>query len=348
MAESQVTQSENSSEQRTKQVLVTGGGGFLGRYIVEQLLSRGDNVRVFSRSDYPELRAMGVEVFQGDLQNKTDVEKACINQDVVFHVAALPGVWGSFKKYYAVNVLGTENVLSGCLKSGVQKLIYTSSPSVVFDGTSHENANERLPYPEKYLTHYPHTKATAEKRVLESNGVQGLMTCALRPHLIWGPRDNHLIPRLLEKAKSGRLRRVGDGSNVVSMSYVENVAAAHLQAEVALCKNSPVCGEAYFINEKNGVNLWDWIDEILKQNGLPAIKKSISAKAAWRIGAVMEFFYTMLPFLSGEPPMTRFVALQLSQSHSYDVGKAERDFGYSPIVEVDEGMCRMGAYRQKE
>lgn len=320
--------------------LVTGGGGFLGRYIVERLLVRGDSVRIFSRGAYPELRSLGINVVQGDLRSAAEVSSACKNIDAVFHVAALPGVWGPWKTYYEINTLGTRNVLEACRANGVPKLVYTSSPSVVYDGHGHLNATEDLPYPNSFMCHYPHSKALAEREVLEAGAKGDLLTVALRPHLIWGPRDNHLIPRLIQRAKAGRLLRVGTGSNVVSMSYVENVAHAHLLACDALSPGSPVCGQAYFINEPEPVNLWNWIDDLLQLAGLPKLRRRVSSTMAWTIGAALEGIFT-LARLSGEPPMTRFVASQLSQSHSYSIEKASRDFGYAPIVSVSEGMQRL-------
>lgn len=322
--------------------LVTGGGGFLGLYVVEQLLQSGDEVRVFCRGRYAELNRPGVEVVQGDLRDAHAVASACADCDAVFHVAAVPGIWGSWKMFHGINTVGTENVISGCRKHGVSKLIHTSSPSVVFDGHDHHDADETLPYPERFLSHYPHTKALAEKAVLQANGVNGLATCALRPHLIWGPRDTQLVPRLVERARSGRLRLVGDGSNMISMVYVENAAAAHLQAAKALSLDSPVAGQAYFVNEPDPVNCADWINTLLGLAGLPPVQKRISARAAYRIGAVCEAVYTMLR-IPGEPPMTRFLAEQLSSSHTYSIAKLRRDVGYEPIASVDEGLSRLGA-----
>jgi nucleoside-diphosphate-sugar epimerase len=222
----------------------------------------------------------------------------------------------------------------------VSKLVYTSSPSVVFGNSPHEAADETLPYPTEYACHYPHTKALAERAVLAANGRQGLATCALRPHLIWGPRDNHLIPRLIQRARSGRLRRVGEGRNLVSMVYVENAAAAHLQAADALAADSAVAGQAYFVNEPEPVNLWQWVDQILALVDLPPVKRRISAAAAQRVGGIMEQVYGLLR-LRGEPPMTRFLAAQLSISHYYSIEKARRDFGYAPQVSFPEGMQRL-------
>src|SRR5690606_10248292 len=145
-----------------------------------------------------------------------------------------------------------------------------------------------------------------------------LKTCALRPHLIWGPRDNHLIPRLITRARSGRLRRVGDGANLVDVIYVENAATAHLQAADALASpGSPVAGRAYVLSQGEPVNCWEWIDQILALADLPPVRKRISLGAARAIGAVCETVYRGLR-LTGEPPMTRFLAEQLARSHWFD------------------------------
>ncbi len=267
--------------------LVTGGGGFLGLYIVEQLRAAGHTVRVFSRGHYPALTALNVELQQGDLRDISAVEQACCGVDAVFHVAAVPGVWGPWETYHGINTTGTLNVISGLPQdSGVQRLIYTSSPSVVFDGSDHINAEESLPYPKKWLCHYPHSKALAEQAVLAANDTNCLRTVSLRPHLIWGPRDNHLIPTLIRKARAGQLRQVGRGENVVSISYVENAAAAHLQAEVSLRNSTAAAGRAYFINEPDAVNLWNWINLILERAGLPPVTQKISATMAWHAGSI--------------------------------------------------------------
>ncbi len=320
--------------------LVTGGGGFLGRYIVEQLQEQGHKVRILCRGYYPELADSGVEIVQGDLRDMEAVNSSCKDMEAVFHVAAVPGVWGSWKMFHSINTLGTENILNSCLQNRIKKLVYTSSPSVIYDGKEHENVNESYPYPDTYLCHYPHSKALAEKAVLKANGKNGLATCSLRPHLIWGPRDNHLIPRLIDRALSGRLRIVGSGKNLISMSYVENAAAAHIQAMNHLSIESPVAGQSYFINEPEPVNLWNWINEILNEAGIPPITKSISEKTAWRIGMILEGVYKTFR-LSAEPPMTRFVSAQLSGSHYYDISKAKKDFGYDPAISFEEGMKRL-------
>jgi nucleoside-diphosphate-sugar epimerase len=279
---------------------------------------------------------------RGDLRDRRAVVEACRGMHVVFHVAALPGIWGRWEDFYQTNAVGTRHVIEGCRAHDVGKLIFTSSPSVTFDGKDQEGVDESAPYPSRWLCHYPHSKALAEQEVLAANGTEGLSTCALRPHLIWGPRDRHLIPRLVDRARRGRLRRVGDGTNLIDMVYVENAADAHLEAAEALAPGSPVAGRAYFITQGAPVNCWGWIDEILALAGLEPVRKSLSLGAAWRIGAVMEAVYRMLR-LRGEPPMTRFLAAQLATSHWFDISRACRDFGYQPRVSTEEGMRRLAA-----
>ncbi|MDR1960127.1 MAG: NAD-dependent epimerase/dehydratase family protein [Planctomycetaceae bacterium] len=327
-------------------VLVTGGGGFLGQHIVEQLAARGDQVRTFGRNRYQELERWNVEQFQGNLCSREDVFAACTNIDTVFHTAAIPAITCQWKPFYETNIIGTQNVIHACLENGVKKLIYTSSPCVVFDGKEKNGVDESVPYPDRWLAHYPHSKAVAEKMILNHNGCKGLLTCSLRPHLIWGPGDKNLIPRLLERALSGHLHRVGDGTNLVDTIYVDNAAEAHLQAADALAAGSPVAGSAYFLSQGDPVNCWKWIDELLDLAGLPPVRKAVSLNHAWIVGTFLEKVYTFCRF-TGEPVMTRFLATQLALSHWFDISRAQRDFGYTPTVSTTEGMHRLRQYFQE-
>jgi nucleoside-diphosphate-sugar epimerase len=328
-------------------VLVTGGGGFLGRYIVEQLVARGERVRSFGRGKYPELAALGVEVVRGDIANRDAVVAACAGVDAVIHTAAIPGIAVQWAPYERANVRGTEHLLAGCRTHGVSRLVYTSSPSVVFAGEDQCGVDESTPYDFAWMkangAHYSHSKALAEQAVLAASDAT-LRTCALRPHLIWGPRDNHLIPRLIDRARCGRLRRVGDGGNHIDTIYVENAAVAHLQALDALyAKNSPTAGKAYFLSQGSSVNCWDWIDEILALAELPPVAKSISYASARRAGRLCETIFRLF-HIKAEPPMSRFLAAQLATSHWFDVSAARRDFGYAPAVSMAEGITRLQAW----
>lgn len=320
--------------------LVTGGGGFLGRYIVKQLLERGDEVSVIGRRDYPDLRADGVKTIRADIADRAAVESACEGVETLFHTAALAAIWGRPEDFYNTNVKGTENILEACRKNGVKRLVYTSSPSVVYDGKNQVDIDESTPYPEKFLALYPKTKAEAERAVIGANGRDGLMTVSLRPHLIWGPGDTNLIPRLVERAGSGKLKIVGNKKNMIDTVYVENGAQAHLLAADRLVEGSPVAGSCYFITNGEPVNCWEWINELLVKLNAPQVKKSVPFGVAYSIGALLEAFYGTLG-IDSEPRMTRFLACQLATTHTYNIDKARKELGYSPKISMKEGMERL-------
>ena len=259
----------------------------------------------------------------------------------MFHVAAKAGVWGRYSAFFDTNVTGTQNVIAACKKHGVRRLVYTSTPSVVHAGKDVAGANESLPYPKHFEAYYSETKAKAEKAVLAANGPD-LATVSLRPHLIFGPGDPHLIPRIVAAAKAGKLKRIGTKTITVDVTYIDNAAQAHLDAADRLDVGTPPAGRAYFLSNGEPVELWPFIARVLAEAGAPPVTKTISAWKARLAGRVMEVLYWLLP-LPGEPPMTRFVASQLSTSHWYDISAARRDLGYAPKVSVEEGLKRLGA-----
>ncbi len=325
-------------------LLVTGGGGFLGKAIVRSLVAKGERVRSFSRRPYPELEQIGVSHICGDLADPNDVKLACQGVEAVFHVAARPGVWGQYADFFEPNVSGTLNVISACKAAGVKRLIYTSSPSVVFDGGDMEGVNESVPYPSHYEAHYPMTKAMAEQAVLKA-AREGLPAVALRPHLIWGPGDNHLAPRLL--ARADKLRRVGKGTNKVDTIYIDNAAQAHILAEKRLSENPDFSGRTYFISQDDPIPLWQMVDHILAAGGRSPVTKTISPGMAWFAGAMCELVYYLLGKKS-EPPMTRFVARELATSHWFNIEAAKRDLGYRPTVSTEEGLRRLAAWLKEK
>lgn len=325
-------------------VLVTGGGGFLGSAIVTLLVERRYHVRSFSRNLYPELSSMGIEQIQGDICNKTAIEQALRGVDLVFHTAAKAGIWGDYSDYYRTNVTGTQNVIAGCKKHHISRLIYTSSPSVVFNGTDMEGVNESVPYPATYHAYYPQTKAIAEQYVIKAAG-QGLMTIILRPHLIWGPRDKHFVPRII--ARANRLIRVGNGKNLIDTVYIDNAADAHILAADGLEKNSKLSGNMYFISQGNPVPLWDMINHILKAAGLAPVRRSMPRRMAWMIGVMLELAYRTFN-ISGEPRMTRFLADELAKAHWFDISAARKDLGYAPRISIKEGLRRLESWLQNK
>jgi len=320
-------------------VLVTGGGGFLGSHLACRLLAMGHFVSVLGRHRYPNLPPKIIQL-QVDLCDPKAISKACQGQDSVFHAGALPGIWGTKKDFYQTNVDGTRHVIDGCLQHGVQKLVFTSSPSVVYSQTDMENVDESTPYPSHYLSDYPKTKALAEQMVVAANGQQDLMTVSLRPHLIWGPGDPHLIPRIIERATKGQLVRVGQGTNRVDIVYIDNAVDGHIRAWQALKPGSPVAGQCYFLSDGQPVVLWDWINQLLTSLGIAPVTKSISYGMAKNLGWILEAVYRLFG-LAGEPRMTRFLAGQLATSHYFDISRARRDFNYEVMVSPEEGMKRL-------
>ncbi len=341
--------------------LVTGGTGFLGRRLVERLLAQGRRVTVLGRTPAPDLVARGVTFIQASLEDAPAVTAACAGITTVFHTAARVGVWGRYDDFYRTNVLGTRTLLEGCRRHGVHTLVHTSTPSVVYNGCELANADESLPLTTACPSPYPLTKAIAEREVLAANS-PAFRTVALRPHLIWGVGDPHLIPRVLARARAGRLRIVGDGRNRVDMVHVENAVDAHLCAEAALQtvagvadpgpgSTSPAttaAGRAYFITNDEPVVLWDWINGLLTALGEPPVTRKLSLGAATAIGAVCEAAWRLLP-LTGEPPMTRFIAAELARDHWFNLTAARRDLGYAPRVTMAAGTAELVAwYRQHQ
>jgi nucleoside-diphosphate-sugar epimerase len=317
-------------------VLVTGGGGFLGRALVRQLVQRGHDVRACGRGRYPELDALGVETARVDVRDRPAVRDAVRGAEVVIHAAAKAGVWGDPGEYHAINVAGTDNVVAACRDAGVRRLVYTSSPSAVFDAADHEGAFNDLPYPDTFQAAYPETKAWAERAVLAANA-SDLATVALRPHLIYGPGDPHLLPRLFDRARRGKLRIVGSGTNRVSVTFVENAARAHVDAAERLEPGAAWAGAAYFVDDGEPVALWKWLDDLLARVGLPPVRRRVGERAARVAGAVAERLWRVLP-LPGEPPMTRFVAAQLARSHWYSPEPARAAFGFVPPISPEEAI----------
>jgi len=319
--------------------LVTGGGGFVGLAIVRQLAAMGVRTTVIGRHHYPAAEAAGARCLVGDVRDREFLLQACRGQDTVFHAAAKAGIWGSRDSYYSVNVKGTENVIAACRANGIRALVHTSTPSVVFDGSDLKGGDETLPYSRNPLSHYAETKIMAEKKVLAANSEQ-LKTTAIRPHLVWGPGDTQIIPRLLQRGRHGKLKIIGSGDNRVDISYIDNVADAHVLAALNLEGDGAAAGEAFFISQGKPVCLWDWINELFRRVAIPPVEKRVSFRTAYRAGWILEVLYTLFR-LQNEPQMTRFLAEQLAMSHWFTIAKAERILSYSPKISSTEGMTRL-------
>lgn len=327
---------------------VTGASGFIGGQLAERLLAAGRRVRVLARRPLPHLEALGAEVISGDLDDREALRRGCASADAVFHVAGRVGVWGPRRDFFRVNVEGTRNVLTACRQAGVPRLVYTSSPSVVYNGGDLAGIDESAPLCTAAPCAYPTSKAAAERLVGEAHSRE-LATVSLRPHLVWGPGDKNVVPRVLALAKAGRLRIIGSGRNRVDVTHITNVVEAHLLAEQALTTchpmddklpGSPVGGKAYFITNGEPVVLWDWINELLRGVGSQEITKHVPLAVAYAAGGVMEALWRVLP-LGGEPPMTRFVAKEMATDHWFDLSAARRDLGYAPKVSMAAGTAEL-------
>ena len=322
-------------------ILVTGGGGFLGQALCRGLVARGHAVTSFNRGLYPQLDMFGVRQLQGDLADRDAVIAAAQGFDAIFHNAAKAGAWGRYDSYHRANVLGTDHVIAACRALGIGTLVYTSSPSVTHRAT-HPVAGgtaDKVPYGEHFKAPYAATKAIAEKAVLAANDAN-LATIALRPRLIWGPGDQQLLPRLVARARAGRLRLVGDGANLIDTTYIDNAAQAHFDAFDHLQPAAACAGRAYFISNGEPKPAREIINALLQAAGAPPVTKTLPFRAAYAIGAVCEAAWTLLP-LRGEPPLTRFLAEQLATTHWYDMAPATRDFDYVPQVSIAEGLQRL-------
>ena len=317
-------------------ILVTGGGGFLGSAICRQLLSQGHEVIAFQRSRAKHLKAPGIQIVRGDVTDISDLLKASKNCDAIIHTAGKAGVWGDPAEYQKINVEGTTNVIRTCRDLSIPNLVHTSSPSVVHCGSDIENGNESLPIAKHFTSPYPATKALAEKIVLASNR-DGLRTVALRPHLIWGPGDPHILPRLAKKVRGGKLALPGP-QKVIDTIFIENAAQAHVMALQELQGKARCSGKPYFITNNEPLPQGEIIQKLLAAIGITVEIRSIPTGLARAVGTVCEFSWRILP-LSGEPPITRFAVDQLGTAHWFDTSAAERDFGYRPEISIAEGLA---------
>ncbi|TFG53022.1 MAG: NAD-dependent epimerase/dehydratase family protein [Gemmatimonadales bacterium] len=322
-----------------RSAVVTGGGGFLGHRIVRLLCVRGERVRVVARRRYPTVEALGAKGIQIDIRDAAALKAALWGADIVYHVAAKTGHWGPKQDFWSVNVEGTRSVLEAARSCGIRRFVYTSTPSVVGYAHDVENGGPDLPYADVHESPYAASKAEAERMVLAASGT-GMRTVALRPHLLIGPGDRQMMPQLVRRAVAGRLRIVGDGRNRVDLTDVDNAAWAHLDAAVALEQpGAPCAGRAYFISNGEPVVLWDWLNVVLQELGLPPVTRSLSLGLTRAAGAAAEGLWGAMR-IGGEPPITRFLAAALARSHWYDLEPARRDIGYRVRVSMEAATRR--------
>ena len=333
-------------EEADVKALVTGAGGFLGGAIARALKERGDDVRGFSRGDHPELVSQGVEQHRGNVTDPKAVTEAVRGVDIVLHAAAKVAVGGRYRDFYDTNVRGTENVIAACLECGVGALVYTSTPSVTFGLTDLEGVDESIGYSDHFEAFYSETKAEAERRVLAAAS-GGLRTVALRPHLIWGPGDTSVLPRVVESARKGQLRRIDGPPKRSGHTYIDDAVRAHLIAADQLMAGgeeaSRINGRPYFITAGEPIEIWTFLNGLLDAAGVPPVEKRISLRTAMAAAWVFEKLHA-LSWGKGDPRMSRWIVRGLTTSHWFDISAARRDLGYEPQVSMEEGMRRLAAW----
>ncbi len=316
--------------------LITGGGGFIGSALARELITKGFIVTTFSRGDYPELKRLGAVLKRGDISDREDVSEACKNIDIVFHVAAKAGMWGPYKEYFNTNVKGTENIVEACKRNRIKWLVFTSSASVVFDGKEIRAGDESLPYPGSPVSYYTKTKALAEQCVLNADS-ESLKTIAVRPHIVIGPGDKHLMPRLLARAGKGKLLQIGDGKNMVDLTFIDNAVNAHICAARAIMDRPGVSGKPYFISNGEPVLLWEVISTILQGAGISPVRSSVTAGTAYLFSMITEAVYKMFN-IKEEPILTKFVVHELSRSHWFNIDSARNLLDYHPSISNEESI----------
>jgi len=324
--------------------LVTGGSGFLGAAIARALKARGDQVIVLDLA--PECPVEGVDYRRVDITDKAGVIEACRGVDTVIHNASIVHTKQNKQDVvWAVNLGGTENMLEATQHNGVPRFIYISSGSVVYEGKDIENGDETLPYSSVSQAPYADSKIAAEKLVLAENGKGGMATCALRPHVVFGPGDNRFMPTLLAKGRNGQLRvQIGRGVWLSDYTYVTNMTDAVLLADEALAKdglNSVAAGQAYFITNGEPMPFWDFIRKVAARLGFPPVKYTAPKSLVYAIAAIKEGIDTLKGgTLNAEDGLTRFAIRYMCTHHYFSIEKARRELGYNPAVSVEEGIER--------
>lgn len=329
-------------------IAVTGAQGFLGRRVVELLLAQGRRVRAITRRPAPELQALGAETICADLGESRGLAEALVGVRGLIHCAAQSGIWGETDMYIRANTLTTINVLNAARRTGTRWLLYTSSPSAVHSGRPLEGVNESAPYTRESRYGYPYSKMLAERIVLAASE-PGFSTAALRPHLIWGPRDPHFLPRLTQRARAGRLWLIKSEA-LVDATYIDNAAEAHLLAAEKLEEGANISGRVYFIGQGEPLSCRQLVEALLKAGAKPGeelkIRGFIPASLALFLGGVLERLWPREG--RGEPPLTRFVAEELSLPHWFNLEAARRDLSYRATVSTAEGLERLAAWVRAE
>jgi len=316
-------------------VLVTGASGMLGRVVARTLVERGAQVRTFQRR--PAL-VDGARDVLGSVTDPAAVARAFAGCDAVVHLAAKVDITGPEDEYRRVNVDGTRTLLEAAAAAGVTRFVHVSSPSVAHVGGSLVGAPAGPARPGLARGPYARTKAAAELVALAADGDR-MRVVVVRPHLVWGPGDTQLVGRVVARARAGRLPVLGSGAPLVDATYVDNAADALV---AALAAPDDACGEAYVVTNGEPRPVLELIRAICVASGAPAPHVHVPGVLARAVGAGLDAAWAHLP-LAGEPPLTRFVAEQLSTAHWFDQRRTREALAWTPRVSLDEGLARLAA-----
>jgi 2-alkyl-3-oxoalkanoate reductase len=320
-------------------VLVTGSTSLLGGAVAELLRARGDDVTVFQR--HPSPRRMR-EVL-GDVADPRAVEAAVAGSDVVIHAAAKVDVIGPWSAYEATNIIGTANLLEASRKASVGRFVYVSSPSVAHAGHSLVGVPAGPADPDRARDNYSRSKAAAEQLALAA-GTGDLSVVAVRPHLVWGPGDTQLIGRIVTRARQGRLAIVGTGAALIDTTYIDNAADAIV---AAADRADRLNGRALVVSNGQPRPVRELLNRIAQAAGLGPPRLRVPAGLARAAGSVFEQAWGRLQ-RDDEPPITRFLAEQLSTAHWFDQRETRRALGWRPEVDLEEGFSRLETWLWSE
>lgn len=325
-------------------VLVTGGSGFVGCNFVKTLLQQGYKVRSFDLAPSPLPAQENLEIIQGNICDQDLVRKAVQGIDTIFHTAAIIELKGGkavTKEYrdrsYAINVEGTKNLLRFAQEAGVKRFVYTASNSVVIGGVPIANGNEELPYTERFNDLYTETKVVAEKWVLEQNGKNGTLTCSIRPSGIWGAGDQTMFKHMFTQMIGGLLKaRVGMGQAKLDNSYVHNLIHGQILAAKHLVEGGTSPGQAYFINDGDPVNMFDFSRPVVEAVGHPFPTIKVPAPLVKATMAAWQALH--FKFGIQEPPVPPLAIERIAIDNYFSIDKAKRDLGYEPPYTTEQGM----------
>ena len=318
-------------------VLVTGAGGLLGRCTAQALTARGDDVTVLQR------RPSGLPCREvlGDVADRRAVRRAVAGQDGVVHLAAKVDVVGPWAEYWRTNVEGTQVVVDACREEGVPRLVHVSSPSVAHSGEPLAGVAAAPADPVRARGHYVRSKAQAELLALGADS-PSLAVLAVRPHLVWGPGDPQLVERIVERGRARRLLLVGTGGALMDSTYVDNAADA-LVAALDVCGCDTAHGEALVVTNGEPRPVGETVRRLCRAAGVPGPVGAVPVPVALGAGAVVDVVWHAL---GGRdvPPMTRFLAEQLSTAHWFDQRRTREVLRWAPRVSLEEGFERVAAW----